>query len=248
MSGCGCEVEITDASQKKTLYWLLGINATLFVLEIVVGWIAQSTALIADSLDMLADAIVYGIALYAVGRAASDKIRAARWSGYFQGLLGLLILLDILRRMLLGSEPVSLLMIGMGAVALIGNLICLRLIYAHRHGDVHMRASWIFSANDVIANVGVILAGVLVMAFDTRWPDLIIGLIIALVVLRGAWRILADAREEEKAAAQNADSCGTSCCSSACSDEPANACGDDCAATDASPSAAQTPADTSPGR
>lgn len=212
MSGCGCEVEIRDTSQKKVLYWLLGINATLFLLEIIVGWLAQSTALIADSLDMLADAVVYGIGLYAVGRAAADKVRAARWSGYFQGLLALLILADIVRRMIFGSEPVSMLMIGMGIIALIGNLICLRLIYAHRHGDVHMRASWIFSANDVIANIGVIIAGLLVMWLDTRWPDLIIGLIIAAVILRGAWRILDDARREEAVLSDGcSDGCTTTC-------------------------------------
>jgi cation diffusion facilitator family transporter len=189
----------------------LGIDATLFLLEIIVGWLAQSTALIADSLDMLADAVVYGIGLYAVGRAAADKVRAARWSGYFQGLLALLILADIVRRMIFGSEPVSMLMIGMGIIALIGNLICLRLIYAHRHGDVHMRASWIFSANDVIANIGVIIAGLLVMWLDTRWPDLIIGLIIAAMVLRGAWRILDDTRREE---AMLSGGCNDSCSSS----------------------------------
>ena len=123
MSGCGCEVEIKDAEQKTVLYWLLGINAVMFVIEMSVGVIADSTALIADSLDMLADAVVYGIGIYAVGKTIIHKANAAKVSGYFQLILGLLILTDIIRRSVVGSEPVSTLMMGMGFVALIANVI-----------------------------------------------------------------------------------------------------------------------------
>lgn len=196
MSDCGCEVTIKNNEQKSVLYWLLGINAVLFVIELGVGWFAQSTALIADSLDMLADAVVYGIGLYAVGRAAHHKARAALASGYFQLALALLIIIDIARRAWFGSEPAYGLMMAMGSVALIGNVICLFLIRKHRHGDVNMRASWIFSSNDVIANLGVILGGALVAWLNLRWPDIIIGGVIALIVLRGAHMILKDARHE----------------------------------------------------
>ena len=196
MSDCGCEVEIKDKTQKRVLYWLLAINVTMFVVELSLGWLAESTALIADSLDMLADAIVYGIGLYAVGRTMTDKAKAALISGYFQGLLGCLILLDIVRRIMVGSEPVSELMMGIGIVALIANTICLILIRKHREGEVHMRASWIFSTNDVIANLGVITGGLLVWVLDNRWPDIIIGFIISFVILRGAKRILSDAKTE----------------------------------------------------
>ena len=209
MSGCGCEVEIRDAAQRRVLYWLLGINAAMFLTEFGVGWIADSTALIADSLDMLADAIVYGLGLYAVGRSAVEKARAARVSGWFQMGLGVLILADIARRAVFGSEPVSALMMGMGAVALVANVTCLALIRAHREGEVHMRASWIFSANDVIANLGVILGGLLVWWLGSRWPDLLIGAVVAGFVLRGAGRILAEARAEQAAAAP---SCGSPGC------------------------------------
>lgn len=205
MSGCGCDVEIKDAEQKVVLYWLLGINAVMFVVEMSVGVLADSTALIADSLDMLADAVVYGIAIYAVGRTIIHKANAARVSGYFQFLLGLLILIDIVRRATLGSEPVSSLMMGMGFVALIANVICLVIIRKQKSGEVHMRASWIFSANDVIANAGVILAGAMVFLLDTRWPDLIIGFIVSVIVLRGAVLILKDAKRELQS---NQSSCG----------------------------------------
>ena len=196
MSGCGCDVEIKDASQKKVLLVLLAINAFMFVVELGFGWVAESTALIADSLDMLADAVIYGIGLYAVGRSLRHKANAALISGYFQGVLGCLILVDILRRVWFGSEPVSELMMGVGFVALIANVICLLLIQKHRDGEVHMRASWIFSKNDVIANVGVIIAGALVGWLDSRWPDILIGIVVAIVILRGARSIILDARKE----------------------------------------------------
>ena len=196
MSGCGCEVEIKDASQKRVLYWLLGINATMFFVEMTVGILADSTALIADSMDMLADAVVYGIGIYAVGKSILHKAKAAQISGYFQLLLGVIILIDITRRLFLGSEPISSLMIGMGFIALIANVACLVIIRNHKNDEVHMRASWIFSANDVIANMGVIIAGVLVVWLDSRMPDLVIGCIVSIVVLRGAWMILKDAKQE----------------------------------------------------
>lgn len=196
MSGCGCEVTINDKSQKRVLYWLLAINAAMFIIELAVGLVADSTALIADSMDMLADAVVYAIGIYAVGKSIIHKANAAKVSGYFQLMLGVIILIDIIRRSIMGSEPVSYLMMGMGAVALVANVICLLIIRKHKDGDVNMRASWIFSANDVIANMGVIAAGVLVLWLDSRLPDLIIGMIVSIVVLRGAWMILKDAKQE----------------------------------------------------
>ena len=209
MSNCGCEVTLKNNEQKRVLYWLLAINAVLFVAEFGIGWFAQSTALIADSLDMLADAVVYAIGLYAVGRAAHHKARAAMLSGYFQMALGLLIIADIVRRAYVGSEPASGLMMVMGSVALVGNVICLVLIQKHRHGDVNMRASWIFSSNDVIANAGVIASGALVGWLNARWPDMVIGCIIVVIVLRGAQMILKDARKELAQPDVKKTTCGT---------------------------------------
>lgn len=196
MSGCGCEVEIKDKEQSRVLILLLAINGVMFVAEIIAGIVADSTALIADSMDMLADATVYAIGLYAVGRSLAAKEKAAHISGIFQVMLGLGVLFDIVRRFIVGSEPESLMMIAVGAVALIANTICLKLIYKHRQGEVHMRASWIFSKNDVIANLGVIIAGVLVAWLASPWPDLIIGLIIATIIVRGGLHIIKDANSE----------------------------------------------------
>lgn len=194
MAGCGCEVEIKDKSERRVLIILLLINSIMFVAELGLGWWAQSTALIADALDNLADAMVYGVGLYAVGRSLLIKAHAARISGNLQILLGLLVLVDILRRLIVGSEPVSTLMMGMGFIALIANAACLILIAKHREGEVHMRASWIFSRNDVVANLGVILAGGLVAWTGSRLPDLLIGLMVALVVIYGGIQILQDAK------------------------------------------------------
>jgi Co/Zn/Cd efflux system component len=170
----------------------------MFIVEITLGIISESTALIADSLDMLADATVYGIGLYAVGKEAFVKIKAAHISGIFQILLGVTVLFDIVRRAILGSEPESLLMIFVGIAALIANIICLLLISKHKDGEVHMRASWIFSKNDVIANLGIILGGVLVYQLDSRFPDLIIGLAISIIVTRGGIHIIKEASNEKQ--------------------------------------------------
>ncbi len=199
MAGCGCEAELKAGEERRVLLALLGINAVMFALEIVLGIISESTALIADSLDMLADAAVYGIALYAVGRTLAVKIRAAHLSGVFQIVLGVAVLVDVARRALFGSEPEPAFMIGVGLVALVANVVCVLLLAKHREGEVHMRASWIFSKNDVIANLGVIAGGALVHALDSRFPDLVVGLIIAAVVLRGGIQIVRDAAGERRA-------------------------------------------------
>ena len=180
----------TDSSEAQVLRLLLGINALMFFVEFTTGWLAQSTGLIADSLDMFADAGVYGLALYAVGRDASRKMTAARMSGWFQLALAIGALCEVLRRFVFGSEPVAPAMMSMATVALVANVTCLLLLARHRHGGVHMKASWIFSANDVLANIGVIVAGVAVTLTDKNYPDLIIGTAIALLVMNGARRIL----------------------------------------------------------
>lgn len=178
------------AHEAKTLKLLLAINASMFVAEIVVGWLAQSAGLIADSLDMFADAAVYGMSLYVVGKAAPAQAKSAQFSGYLQLLLALGALAEVARRFWFGSEPEPPFMIGMAVIALMANVSCLALIARHRHGGVHMRASWIFSTNDVIANLGVILAGLLVTWTHSHLPDLLVGAAIAIVVLIGAVRIL----------------------------------------------------------
>ncbi|WP_326505188.1 cation transporter [Noviherbaspirillum album] len=179
-----------DAAEAGTLRILLAINGLMFVFELVLGLFAQSTGLIADSLDMFADAAVYGLALYAVGKAASMKSRAAHVAGWLQLILAVGALSEVVRRFIFGSEPESTLMMGVGLIALVANVTCLVLISKKRDRGAHMTASYIFSANDVIANLGVIAAGILVAWTQSPYPDLVIGTIIGVIVLNGARRIL----------------------------------------------------------
>ncbi|WP_297185224.1 cation transporter [uncultured Porticoccus sp.] len=179
------------AQEAGTLWLLLGINGFMFVVEMIAGLIAQSTGLIADSLDMFADAAVYGLALYAVGRSINMQVRAAHVAGILQLILAIGVLAEVARRFLLGSEPESLMMMAVASAALIANVACLVLISKHREGGAHMKASWIFSANDVVINLGVIVAGALVYWTGSHYPDLVIGTVVGLIVLNGARRILA---------------------------------------------------------
>jgi Co/Zn/Cd efflux system component len=178
------------AAEARVLRQLLAINGLMFVVELALGLVAQSTGLIADSLDMFADAGVYGLALYAVGRAAADQRRAAKVSGWLQLALALGALAEVTRRAIFGSEPVELMMIGVATLALVANLGCVALLAKHREGGVHLKASWIFTTNDALANLGVIAAGVLVAVTGSAWPDLAVGTAVGALVLWGAVRIL----------------------------------------------------------
>lgn len=193
---CDCHGEDNVKIQRHALLLLLVINATMFCLELVAGILANSTALLADSLDMFADAAIYGIALYAVGKAHSVKRLAAFISGIFQGVLGLMVVGEVVRHFLYGSEPASLIMIVVGAAAIAANFSCLWLLRNQRRGEVHMRASWIFTRTDAIANLGTILAGGLVLATRNALPDLIVGAAVSLIVLYGSFEIIRDAASE----------------------------------------------------
>ncbi|QDS99265.1 cation diffusion facilitator family transporter [Adhaeretor mobilis] len=198
MPDCGCDFEATNDEQRQTLRLVLAINAVMFVAELVAGLLADSTGLIADSLDMLADASVYAISLFAVGRAANVRSTAATISGVLQMTLGAVVMIEAVRRFYGEAEPIGGTMIGIGFVALVANAVCLRLLWKHRGGDVNFRASFIFSTNDVIANIGVIVSGALVLWTGSQFPDLAIGMLISLVVFRGGVKILGEARRESK--------------------------------------------------
>jgi len=194
MSDCGCGTDQVEKLERTTLKLLLTINGTMFAVEAILGVLAQSTGLIADSLDMLADAAVYGISLYVVGKGISQQAKAATLSGLLQIVLGFGVFFEVVRRSIFGSEPQSILIILVGFLALLANVACLMLISKHRDGGVHMRASWIFSTNDVIANAGVIFSGALVWLFGSRYPDLVIGAVMSAVVIRGGIKILRDVK------------------------------------------------------
>jgi Co/Zn/Cd efflux system component len=147
--------------------------------------------LVADSLDMLADALVYGLSLWAVGSTVIRKKKVARLSGYFQLALALLGLSEVIRRFISFEEvPDFQTMIIVSILALVANSVCLYLLQKSKSKEAHMKATMIFTSNDIIINTGVILAGILVLLTQSKYPDLIIGSIVFLIVVRGALRIL----------------------------------------------------------
>jgi len=200
MSDCGCHHEARNAKERQVLWIALGLNAAMAVIGSIAGWIADSTGLLADALDMLSDATAYAIGLAAISRGARFKVNAAYLSGGILLLLGVGVLVEVARRAIVGSTPEGGWMIGIACLSLIVNVITLRMLSPLRDGGVHLRASWIFTRADVIANVGVILSGVLVAWLGSRTPDLIIGALIGLYVIKEAFEILREAREASDAA------------------------------------------------
>lgn len=181
-----------NTNQKKLLWTVLAINFAFFLIEITTGLISNSMGLVADSLDMLADSFVYGLSLFAVGGSILRKKRIATLAGYFQLLLAILGFAEVIRRFL-GEEqvPEFRTMIIISIFALIANGTCLLLLQRSKgKEEAHMKASMIFTSNDVIINLGVILAGAMVLWLDSNKPDLIIGSIVFLLVIQGAFRIL----------------------------------------------------------
>jgi len=181
-----------DSGQQRRLLWsVLAINAAFFLIEMVAGWLSGSMGLVADSLDMLADALVYGLSLLAVGATVARKKNIAGISGYFQMALAVLGFSEVIRRFVgVDVPPDFQTMIIVSVFALIANGLCLYLLQKSKSEEAHMKASMIFTSNDVIINSGVILAGVLVDVLNSNKPDLIIGTIVFIIVIRGAIRIL----------------------------------------------------------
>jgi Co/Zn/Cd efflux system component len=149
-------------------------------------------------LDNLADAGVYVVSIYAVGRTVAAKARVARLSGVLLIILGLALLVEVLRRFFVGAESIGSAMIVTAIANAATNLLCLRLLRAHRDQGVHLKASWIFTTNDMLANAGIVVSGAAVMIFRSPLPDLIIGLVVVGIVLKGGWDILKEAREAQR--------------------------------------------------
>lgn len=177
--------------EKKLLITVLMVNAIFFLIESIIGFLFQSMGLMADALDMLADALVYGMALIVVGKSILHKQRIAQFSGYIQITLAIIGIIEVLRRYM-GAEsyPSPIAMATMSFLALAGNAYCLWLLQRNNSQEAHMRASLIFSANDVLINIGIIFTALAVWLTGSPLPDLIIGTVVFVLVLRGAWRIL----------------------------------------------------------
>jgi Co/Zn/Cd efflux system component len=194
MSDCGCHHEAKNAQERRVLWIALVLNAAMAVIGGIAGWTAHSTGLLADALDMLSDATAYAIGLVAIGRTARFKANAAWLSGSILLVLGIGVLVEVGRRVLQGAEPLSGWMIGTALLSLVVNVIVLRMLSPLKSGEVHLRATWLFTRADVVANIGVILAGVLVWWLANPYPDYVIGTLVGLYVIKEAIEILRDAR------------------------------------------------------
>ncbi len=185
--------------QRRVLVIVLAINAAMFVLEFGAGIIAGSAALMADASDMLGDAVVYAVSLYALARSDRWKAGAAMLKGVVILALGVGIAITVVAKVQSGVPPSSTLMLMFGGLALIANLICLSLLTRFRHQDVNMSSTWECSRNDVINNCGVLVAAGLVWWLASPWPDILIGGLMALIFLRSALRVIAEAAPQLRA-------------------------------------------------
>ena len=188
-----CEINKFQARQSKMLKVVLSINLGMFLLEFVAGLMAASTALLADSLDMLGDALVYGFSLYVVSRNDTWKAVSAVIKSGIMALFGLFVLGQAAYKFLTPITPQFETVGLIGLIALTANAVCLSLLWHHRAEDVNMRSVWLCSRNDIIANTSVLLAALGVWLTNSQWPDLLVGLGIAVLFLRSAFHVFQDA-------------------------------------------------------
>lgn len=187
----------TDHLQKRILLTVLVLNFGLFIVLGIGGLMANSSALLANAVDNASDAAVYLLSFLAVGRAMVWKKRAARASGIMLLIVAAMVLIDAVRRFIYGSDPGGWTMIVLALIAGVINLICLELIRRQKSDDVNMKAAETFSFNDFASNGGILVAGGLVMWLNQSWPDLVVGIIVAAIALKGGLDILKSVRETE---------------------------------------------------
>lgn len=199
----GGGLDARDADERRTLSQVLALNAGLSAVLLVAGLAADSSGLMANALDNASDAGVYAIGLYAIGRDPKWKRRAATTSGVLLLIFAAGVLADALRRFMTGTDPLGPTMIVMALIAAAVNALCIKLLKKNHADDVNMRAAWTFSLNDFYSNFGIVVAGVLVLNLDRNWPDLVVGILIASIALKGGIEILRDAHGSSDDAAPN---------------------------------------------
>ncbi|MGD8619428.1 MAG: cation transporter [Gammaproteobacteria bacterium] len=199
MSGCcenDCTVDAVSGRQRKTLRVVLGINAVMFLVIAVAALYGRSTALLADSLDNLGDALTYGLSLYAVSRGAATKARVALFKGWLIFLAACAVGLQIAYRLIVPSTPVFEVMGIFSLLGLAANSLCLYLLWRHRHEDVNMRSVWECSRNDIMANLSVFVAAGAVWLTGSGWPDIVVALVLVWLLLRSSNRVMISAMAE----------------------------------------------------
>lgn len=192
-----CEItpDFTER-QRRVLQVVLWINVAMFLVESMAGVLAHSTALLADSVDMLGDAVVYGFSLYVVARGPVWQARGALLKGVIMAAFGAGVLAEVALKLVGGAVPVAQAMGAVGALALVANVVCLALLWPRRTDDVNMRSAWTCSLNDVAGNVGVLLAGGGVALTGRAWPDIAVGLLLAALFATSAVTVIRGARRQ----------------------------------------------------
>jgi Co/Zn/Cd efflux system component len=173
--------------------WVLWINAAMFLAELVAGLVAHSTALLADSVDMLGDAILYGFSLHVIGRGPQWQARGALLKGGIMTAFGVAVLVEIVTKLARGLTPEASIMWGTALVALLANSAVLAILWRLRDEDINMRSAWLCSRNDVIVNGGVLLAALGVSLTASAWPDILVGLTIAVLFAVSAAAVIRQA-------------------------------------------------------
>jgi len=202
-----CETKATELAavrsrQGNVLIVVLAVNATMFCVEFGAGLWSGSTALLADSLDMLGDSFVYGFSLFVLHRSTAWHARAALAKGLIMGAFGIGVLLEAGVSLGAGVPPLAPVMIGIGTLALVANVFCFALLWRHRTDDINLRSTWLCSRNDLIANSAVLVAGGLVAWSQSFWPDVIVGVAIAILFLRTAALVIRESLTELRQSAE----------------------------------------------
>jgi Co/Zn/Cd efflux system component len=197
----GCAIEALRERQSATLKIVLAINAVMFVVVLAAGLLASSTALLADSLDNLGDALTYSLSLYAVSRGTRSKAKVALFKGVLILAAGLFVLGQVIYGVLRPGVPIFEMMGAVSLISLAANGACLALLWKHRAEDVNMSSVWECSRNDIASNVSVFLAAGLVWLTQSGWPDLAVGLALAYLFLRSAIRVTTNALRDLRSAA-----------------------------------------------
>jgi cation diffusion facilitator family transporter len=187
-----CDITALRTTHARVLWIVLTINALMFVVEGVAGIAAHSTSLLADALDMLGDALVYGLSLVVLAQSARSQARVALIKGAFMFVFGIGVLAEAAHKVLFPAMPGAETMGAIGGVALAANFGCFVLLYRHRGDNLNMRSTWLCSRNDLLANAGVLMAAVATYAFASQWPDIVVGVAIAALFLRSAISVIVE--------------------------------------------------------
>lgn len=194
------EIEVGGNRKLKIVLWIaLLINLAMFVVEMTAGFLAHSNALLADSLDMLGDVFVYGASLFVLGKSHIAKANASLMKGVIMGTLGLFVLFESVNKILNPVLPTGHVISSIAFIALVANGICFYLMWKFREKDLNLRSAWVCSRNDTTGNLLVIIAGLLVIYFNSMWPDILVGMILATIILWSSFKIVLESREEKRA-------------------------------------------------